>query len=145
MAIARHHSPAFEPSPSPQPLPLTKRDVRRNRIMEKLQGMIDTFAANQNGHYRAQLQGVQVDMTLVLRADPYGAEGPLGDSSDEIRELVESIISPDAQGNGGVNLPEQESARTDFWALAGKRYGEFVTEVNDAIERRDADLTALHV
>lgn len=143
MAIARHASP-FEPSPSPQPQ-LTKRDVRRNRIMEKLQGMINTFSANQHQHYRAQLQGVQVDMTLVLRADPYGADGPLGDSHDEIRGMVESVMKGDATGNQSVNLPDEEHARNDFWSIAGKRYSEFVREINDAVEQRDADLTALHV
>ncbi|KXT05736.1 hypothetical protein AC578_1086 [Pseudocercospora eumusae] len=145
MAIARHQSPTFEasPSPQPQPQPLTKRDVRRNRIMEKLQGMIDTFAQNQNQHYRAQLQGVQVDMTLVLNADPY-TDGPLGDSHDDIRDLIEAFMKADPQGNGGVNLPNDDNVKADFWSIAGKRYAEFVRDVNDSIEQRDTDLTALH-
>lgn len=113
--------------------------------MERLQAMVDGFSANQNQHYRAQLQGVQVDMTLVLRADPYSTDVPLGDSHEDIRELVESVVQSDAQGNGGITLPEDENIKTDFWATAGRRYGEFAREVNDAIERRDADLTLLHV
>jgi hypothetical protein len=149
MAIARHGSPSFmnEPSPSPQShqQPLTKRDVRRNRIMERLQGMISSFSANQNQHYRAQLQGVQVDMTLVLRADPYTAEGVLEDGHEDIRALVETIMKGDVNGNGGVSLPTDDAAKNDYWSLAGKRYAEFVREVNEAVEERDADLTALHV
>ncbi|SMR43818.1 unnamed protein product [Zymoseptoria tritici ST99CH_1A5] len=148
MAIARHGSPSFmnEPSPSPQPhhQPLTKRDVRRNRIMERLQGMISSFSANQNQHYRAQLQGVQVDMTMVLRADPYTAEGVLEDSHEDIRALVEDIMKGDVNGIGGVNLPADEASKNDYWSLAGRRYTEFVREVNAAVEERDADLTALH-
>ncbi|CAK1357443.1 hypothetical protein CB0940_07821 [Cercospora beticola] len=143
MAINHQDASIFDASASPQPQPLTKRDVRRNRIMEKLQAMVDGFATNQNQHYRAQLQGVQVDMTLVLRAEPY-AEGALPDSHEEIRELVEAVMQSDASGNGGVTLPDDENVKTDFWATAGKRYGEFAREVNDAIEKRDADLTLLH-
>lgn len=112
--------------------------------MEKLQGMIDTFAANQNQHYRAQLQGVQVDMSLVLNADPY-VDGPLGDTHDDIHALIEGMMKADAHGNGGVNLPNDEAVRNDFWSIAGKRYGDFVREVNDSIEKRDSDLTTLHV
>ncbi|CAK3763599.1 Hypothetical predicted protein [Lecanosticta acicola] len=142
MAIARQTSP-FDHSPSPQPQPLTKRDVRRNRIMEKLQGMVNSFSANQHNHYRAQLQGVQVDMTLVLRADPY-RDGPLDDGHDEIQALAEDVMAGDANGNGGVSLPNDEAARQDYWSIAGKRYSEFVRNINDAIEERDADLAQLN-
>ena len=140
--IARHGSP-FEHSPSPQPQPtLTKRDIRRNRIMEKLQGMIDSFSSNQHQHYRAQLQAVQADMSLILRADPYSTTfaeatgGVLEDGGEEIRNLVESM---------GAQLPTDEAAQRDYWALAGSRYRDYVRQVNDTVEERDADLTALHV
>lgn len=138
--MARHASP-LEQSPSPIPQPLTKRDVRRNRIMDKLQSMIDGFSSNQHAHYRAQLQALQVDMTLVLRADPYPSgdgewTGLLEDGGDEIRALVEQA---------GANVPDDEAAQRDFQALAGSWYREFAREVNDCIEQRDADLTALHV
>ncbi|KAK4627271.1 hypothetical protein CLAFUW4_04948 [Fulvia fulva] len=150
MAIAnRNHgmreASPFGPSPSPQPTqPLTKRDVRRNRIMEKLNGMLDGFNQNQHQHYRAQLQAVQVDMTLVLRADPYGPDAPLGDQPDDIQDAIQTVMRADANGNAGLSLPQDEAAQQDYWAVAGKRYTDFVREVNDAIERRDADLTALH-
>ncbi|KAK4543223.1 hypothetical protein LTR36_005773 [Oleoguttula mirabilis] len=133
--MARPHSP-LEASPSPPPQPLTKRDVRRNRIMERLQTMIDSFAGNQHHHYRAQLQAVQVDMTLVLRADPYANEGPLEDGGEEIRAMVEGMM--------GVVGAGDETAQRDYLAMAGRRYGEFVREVNDCLERRDGGLTALH-
>lgn len=149
MAMAQHASP-FEGSPSPHPQPMTKRDVRRDRIMKKLQGMIDSFSSNQHQHYRAQLQAVQADMTLILRADPYSSgavpaegeggalagSGVLEDGGEEIRQLVESM---------GAQLPADEQAQRDYWAMAGSRYKEFVRQVNDLVEERDADLTALHV
>ncbi|KAK5126117.1 hypothetical protein LTR85_011472 [Meristemomyces frigidus] len=133
--MARPHSP-FEASPSPQPQPPTKRDIRRNRIMERLQTMVDSFAGNQHNHYRAQLQAVQVDMTLVLRADPYANEGPLEDGGEEIRAMVESMMGTASIGD--------EAAQRDYLAMAGRRYGEFVREVNDCLEKRDSGLTALH-
>ena len=81
-------------------------------------------------------------MTLILRADPYStsfaeaAGGVLEDGGEEIRGLVESM---------GAQLPTDEAAQRDFWALAGTRYRDFVRDVNDSVEQRDADLTALHV
>lgn len=84
-------------------------------------------------------------MTMVLRADPYTAEGVLEDSHEDIRALVEDIMKGDVNGIGGVNLPADEASKNDYWSLAGRRYTEFVREVNEAVEERDADLTALHV
>lgn len=131
-------------SPPTQPA-LTKRDVRRNRIMEKLQGMINTFTTNNHHHYRAQLQGVQVDMTLVLRADPYAAQAPLADDRADIHALIEAVMQGDGGATAAMTLPSDEAARNDYWSLAGKRYAEFVGEANDAMAQRDADLTMLHV
>lgn len=113
--------------------------------MEKLQGMISSFSANQNQHYRAQLQGVQVDMTMVLRADPYSVESVLEDSHEGIRAYAEDIMKGDVSGHNGISLPADEAARGDYWSLAGKRYADFVRGVNDSVEERDAELTALHV
>ncbi|KAF2765639.1 hypothetical protein EJ03DRAFT_319037 [Teratosphaeria nubilosa] len=141
MAMARQHphSP-FVGSPSPEashaPHPPTKRDVRRNRIMERLQTMIDSFNSNQHQHYRAQLQAAQVDMTLILRADPYES-GPLDDSGAEIQRLVQSTMGQ--QGIGG-----DEAVQRDFLAMAGKRYADFVEDVNECLEERDTELAALH-
>ena len=137
--MALHYSP-LPPSPSPPPhlpLPLSKRDIRRGRILERLTSMIDTFHTNQQPHYRAQLQAVQVDMTLVLRADPY-SDAPLEEGSEELRTMVESMMGPTVASG-------DEGAERDYMALAGRRYREFVREGNDALERRDAELTALHV
>jgi hypothetical protein len=132
---------SYDGSPSPPPAathqPLTKRDVRRNRIMERLEAMMNQFDGNQNQHYRAQLQAVQVDMTMVVRADPY-EETPLPDDGEWISEKVEETVG------AGTLDGYTEEARTDFRAMAGKRYAEFATRVNDSLEKRDAELTALH-
>ncbi|KAK3646206.1 hypothetical protein LTR56_007177 [Elasticomyces elasticus] len=135
--MATSHSPSQSPPPQPTQN-LTKRDVRRNRIMERLQTMIDSFTSNQHNHYRAQLQAVQVDMTLVLRADPHtNGSTPLSDSGEDIHEMVESMLATSSAAG-------DEASRRDYIALAGKRYAEFAREVNDELEKRDAELTALH-
>lgn len=141
--MARQRSP-LDPSPSPPPQsqPLTKRDVRRQRINDKLGGMIKSFDSNQQMHYQAQMRAVQVDMNLVLRADLHAAASTgedgalLEDGGDEIRKMVEEA---------SVALPDDEAMQRDYWNLAGSRYREFAREVNDCVEQRDADLVALHV
>ena len=98
--------------------------------------MVRSFDGNQYQHYRTQLSAVQVDMNLIMRADLYS--GMLEDDGEAVRRAVEET---------GVQemLPEDEAVQKDYWALAGARYREFVREVNDCVEERDADLTALHV
>lgn len=125
-------------SASPPPAPLSKRDKRRNNITDKLSDMIETFAADQHQHYRAQLQAIQVDMTLILRASPYN-NVPLDDDAEDIEAEIEKIT--------GGNMPHitNDAAKKDYAALAGKRYHDYVQDINKAMEQRDADLTALKV
>lgn len=125
-------------SASPPPAPLSKRDKRRNNITDKLSDMIETFAADQHQHYRAQLQAIQVDMTLILRASPYN-NVPLDDDAEDIEAEIEKIT--------GGSMPHitNEAAKKDYAALAGKRYHDYVQDINKAMEQRDADLTALKV
>lgn len=115
---------------------VSKRDKRRHNISERLQDMINSFNKDQHQHYRAQLQAIQVDMTLVLRADPY-ENAPLDDSPQAIEELIEAIT-------GGA-VPSTKAAKDDYQVLAGKRYYEYCQLINKAQEQRDADLTALKV
>ncbi|CAC9885038.1 unnamed protein product [Aureobasidium pullulans] len=121
-------------SPSPPPQPLSKRDKRRNNITDKLSDMIQTFTQDQHQHYRAQLQAIQVDMTMILRANPY-ENRPLDDSAEDVEQEIENVT--------GGSLPNTDAAVKDYLALAGKRYHEYVQQINHALEQRDADLTAL--
>lgn len=98
--------------------------------------MVSTFSKDQPAHYRAQLQALQVDMTMIIRADPYES-APLDDSADAISHQVESFPS-----NG---LVVGSPAHQDYLALAGRRYHEYVQNINQAMEQRDADLVALKV
>lgn len=82
---------------------------------------------------------------MIVRADPYSVESVLEDSNESIRAYAETIMKGDGTKDGGVHLPADEAARGDYWSLAGKRYTEFVRQINNSVEERDADLTALHV
>lgn len=115
---------------------MSKRDKRRATVLEKLTDMVDTFSKDQHQHYRAQLQAIQVDMTLILNADPYES-APLDDSPQATEEQIERLT----QGN----IPSGKAARDDFLAMAGRRYNEYAQRINHAMEQRDADLTALKV
>ena len=148
---------------------LSKRDKRRSVISEKLQGLTAAFADNRDQHYRAQVQACQIDMSLILLADPY-ANAPLADSSEEIAEMVGgAAIVPSAHqaqqyeggkaalnGNGamagagagagaGAVMGAEAHQAEQLAALVGRQYAQFAGEVNDAMEERDVALTMLNV
>lgn len=116
--------------------PVSKKDKRRNLITDRFSEIISSFNQNRDQHYRAQLQAVQVDMNLIMRADPY-ARAPLDDTGDEIAEEINLLT--------GGSVPTVPSAQGDYAALVGKTYAKFVEDVNNAMEERDMSLTILHV
>lgn len=121
---------------SPPPLPLSKRDKRRTMLSEKLNDMFASFSENRDQHYRAQIQAVQTDMALIMRADPYQNK-PLDETGDEVAEAI--------QGTTGAQPPQPGTATGDYIAQVGRFYSKFVNEANDALETRDIALTMLFV
>lgn len=119
---------------SPPPLPLSKRDKRRTMLSEKLNDMFASFSENRDQHYRAQIQAVQTDMALIMRADPYQNK-PLDETGDEVAEAI--------QGTTGAQPPQPGTATGDYIAQVGRFYSKFVNEANDALETRDIALTML--
>lgn len=130
------NSRATSPSDHAQFAPMSKRDKRRNTMHDRLNDMDAAFAKDQHQHYRAQLQALQVDMTLILRADPY-ENMPLDDTPEAIADMIETVTAR-------LN-PLSPAGRDDFLAMAGKRYFQYTQKINQAMEQRDADLTALKV
>lgn len=131
-----HNGSPMAMSTSPAPQPMSKRDRKRTHITEKLADMVSTFADGQHQHYRAQLQAIQLDMTLIIRADPY-ENAPVDDSPQAIEERIDSVT--------GGNVPSDPAAKDDYLAMAGKQYYEYAQQINRAMEQRDADLTSLKV
>lgn len=120
---------------------MSKRDKRRNALSERLSDLTNQFTRNRDAHFRKQLQSLQIDMNLIMRADPY-KERPLEDHPDEIAELISTTVGANilGGGHGGHRRAENDAA-----PYAGKWYQKFVEEINDAQENRDAQLTLLEV
>ncbi|KAI9846149.1 MAG: hypothetical protein M1838_001385 [Thelocarpon superellum] len=151
-ALHNHHHHHSHPhhgevtlTSTPPPLPLSKRDKRRGALSDKLNELTASFSQNRDMHYRQQLQSLQVDMNLVMRADPY-ADSPLDDSGEDIASLVAASMGgiPHASFNGGgFGLAGNRRLDPDTAPLAGRWYAQFVEEANNAAEERDAALTML--
>lgn len=110
---------------------ISKRDKRRNLLTDKLTEITMDFKGNRDSYYRSQLHAIQTDVHLIMHADVYDEENPLADYAEDIRTLVSSVTGMLQQNNG--NPP-------DFSPIAGKIYSEFIQEISDESEKRDADL-----
>ncbi|KAH0550906.1 hypothetical protein GP486_007730, partial [Trichoglossum hirsutum] len=131
-------------SPTPPPHPQSKRDKRRTALSDRLAEINESFSQNRDSHYRQQLQALQIDMGLIVRAKPY-AETPLEDSAEVIEGLVSAATGNGTAKTSGMSHLGGGHRRQDgeVAALAGKVYAAFVEEVNDAMEQRDAELALL--
>ncbi|KAI9848396.1 MAG: hypothetical protein M1837_000190 [Sclerophora amabilis] len=130
-------------TPTPPTQPLSKRDKRRSLLSDKLNEITAAFSQNRDSHYRQQLQALQVDMNLIMQANPY-ADHPLDDTGDDITALIAGALGGNyAALNGPGANPLGRKAELDMAGLAGRWYSRFVEEVNNNMEERDAALTVL--
>ncbi|KAL8737440.1 MAG: hypothetical protein Q9181_001686 [Wetmoreana brouardii] len=115
---------------SPTPPPPTKREKRKNAMIERLRDISADFTENREYHYRRQLQALQRDVNFITYAEPY-QNRPL-DEIDEDYDMDGIASAPGSiLGNGG------KQPRAGKWARR------FVEEVNNAMEDRDAQLTLI--
>jgi hypothetical protein len=167
-----HFTPAAVPPqllPQPAP-PLSKRDKRRNLLAEKLADLTSAFSQNCDSFYRQQLQALQADMNMIMRANPY-QPFPLDDLGDSIAEAMSATLAGTAGGaaaaaaappfasgssstappaaagaSSGAGIPiSQRRPEVDGTGVPGRYYSEFTDAVNTAMEERDAALTLLLV
>lgn len=138
MAPNRSMSPTEPalPTSGTSPPPLSKRDKKRSMLLDKLNTMIKDFNQNLRPHYEAQMQATQVDINLILKANPY-QNTPLPDSGEEIDQVIQDLF--------GGQLQLDPAGEQDFHAEAGKWYSQFAKGVNDLIEEKDVALTMLAV
>ena len=101
--------------------------------------MHHAFEQNHNDHYWAQLSSVQCEINLLMRADPY-RDGPLDESPEGITAQM-----AEARKEVCSARPIAQEAEASFQHSGGKFYPEFVREVNNALEQRDANLTSTYV
>lgn len=121
---------------SGSPPPLSKRDKKRTMLVDKLNAMIRDFNQNLRPHYEAQVQAIQVDINLIMKANPY-QNTPLPESGEEVDQIIQELF--------GGPLQLDPIMEQDFHAEAGKYYSQFAKEVNDLIEEKDVALTMLAV
>lgn len=113
---------------SPPPSAPSKRDRKRQALMERLSTMTDKFQREKDLTYRDQLQKIQFDTSLVQRFDPY---------DPRVLEVISEMQKEHRQTQGPpVNA---ESARS-LLDMAGIKFSDFIEEVEDLVEVRDFQL-----
>ena len=85
-------------------------------MAERLQELISSFNVNLRQHYEAQANAIQVDISLILRANPY-ANTPLEDGTDEIEAQIAAVVG---------DKMSDPIAREGVIAEAGKLYSEYI-------------------
>jgi hypothetical protein len=103
-------------------------------LSERLADITAQFSSNRDAHYREQLQAIQVDINLIMESDPHSTY-KLPDDPEDIDNLVLENVRKTMRNPVGAVPPPR----------AGRVYAEFVKEVNDAVEMRDAAMTAHQV
>jgi len=126
MSSIMHQSP----SPLFNPQPLTKRDKKRQAVEQRIKEISDTFAAQRESHLRNQLNALHRDIQFVNRAEVY--------TNKPLDEIADDVFSDIASQQGSVDGESKAPA-------LGRLAAEFVEDVNDALEERDASITATHV
>ncbi|KEY66420.1 hypothetical protein S7711_06163 [Stachybotrys chartarum IBT 7711] len=110
------------------PASQSKRDRKRQALLEKLQSMNEKFQREKDSTYRDQLQRIQIEINLVQRFDPYGPN-----ALDNIADLQREHM--DTQGP-----PVHAEKARSILDMAGPRFPDFISEVEDLIEIRDFKL-----
>lgn len=132
-SIATHmHRHSHTPPPPPT---LSKRDKRRNAMIERLRDIEDGFAGNRDFYYRQQLQALQRDANIITYAAPY-RNHPL----DELNDVMDPDENLPINGNrgqhhGGTMGNGERQPKAGKWARG------FIEQVNNAMEDRDTQLS----
>ena len=106
----------------------SKRDRKRQVLLERLAAMSDRFQRDKNLTYRDQLQKIQFEMNLVQRFDPYDPR-----ALETISELQKEY--QEVQGNS----VQADNARS-LMDMAGIKFPDFLSDVEDLVETRDFQL-----
>ena len=114
---------------SPPPAAHSKRDRKRQALMERLSSMTDKFHRERDMTYRDQLQKIQFDINLVQRFDPY---------DPKILQVIAELQREHTNTQGPPVNAEDARSLLD---MAGIRFSDFMAEIEDLVEIRDFQLT----
>jgi hypothetical protein len=132
MADAPPHRPDRRANGSPPPAQ-SKRDKRRQMLVDRLASLSDKFNKDRDQSFREQLHKIQIDTTLVMRVDPY-VDRPLDGFEQDQQRLQQ--LNGDGDGQSG---PQTLLDR------AGPRFSKWMEKVQDLVEQRDYALTKYKV
>lgn len=108
---------------------------------DRLAQITNDFTRDRDTIYRKQLQAFQLDIDYIRRANPY-AETPLDDMGGEITEdFINSAAASSSGRVGGQTYLNGNAVPGRIGANGAK----FAQEINDTMEQRDAELTAVAV
>lgn len=114
---------------SPPPAAQSKRDRKRQMLLDRLNGMNERFQREKDMTYRDQLHKIQLDTTLVQRFDPYSPTAL--DIIADLQKEHDQNHGPSVQAEGARSLLD----------MAGIKFHNFMGEIEDLIELRDYQLT----
>ncbi|KAL8848388.1 MAG: hypothetical protein Q9221_006587 [Calogaya cf. arnoldii] len=121
----------------PPPPTLSKRDKRRNALVERLQDIENNFAGNRDFYCRQQLQALNRDANIITCAAPYRNQ-PL----DELNVALDPDENLPVSGNRGHQNGEI-MGNGERQPKAGKWARGFIEQVNNAMEDRDTQLSLI--
>ncbi|KAG6003729.1 hypothetical protein E4U21_001782 [Claviceps maximensis] len=114
---------------SPLPATQSKRDRKRQALMDRLSTMTEKFQREQDMTYRDQLQKIQYEINLVQRFDPYDPNA---------LDMAAKLQKEHRQTQG---LPVLADNARSLMDMAGIKFPNFIDEIEDLIEIRDFQLT----
>ncbi|CAF9920890.1 hypothetical protein IMSHALPRED_005032 [Imshaugia aleurites] len=111
-----------------------------NRLAE----ISSSFAENRDHLYRKQLQALQGDMNYIQAARLYD-NVPLDDIGEEGHEEISTSAAASTAGSlrNAHQAHLNGHTRLEVPYKTGPQTAEFIQEINDAMEQRDADLTTI--
>ncbi|KND94442.1 hypothetical protein TOPH_00998 [Tolypocladium ophioglossoides CBS 100239] len=114
---------------SPPPASQSKRDRKRQAVMERLALLHDKFQHDKDSTYRDQLQRVQFELNNLQKFDPYtpSAFEVAGELQQEHQQVMGAAV-------------HAESARS-VMDMTGVQFPQLMTDFQDIMEARDYQLS----
>jgi hypothetical protein len=104
----------------------SKRDRKRQIVLDKLAQLEGEFSRDQNMVYRDQLQKISLEMGLGQRFDPYAPDclGKIAEMRNEHSQAAGATVSPPENGRSLLDM-------------AGPTFSNYLEAIEDATEKRD--------
>ncbi|KAF4510853.1 hypothetical protein G6O67_002712 [Ophiocordyceps sinensis] len=115
--------------PSPLPTAQSKRDRKRQVVMERLAVLTERFQHDKDSTYRDQLQRIQFELNKLQMVDPYAANAV---------EVIGQVQREYKQAMGTPGRAENARSLVD---MAGLQFPQFLSDMQDLLESRDYTLS----